>query len=112
MVFHGTGLVKVAGGDHDRVRAVAACKDTMLQGWTDSEAGYAMAAVDQNGNKPWNLAAAPTGGYTFRIAVDGNRAEAVKGDLKLSIGNFKDKPAAVLYRKVWDHKKRESSLQV
>ncbi|MHC4887575.1 MAG: DOMON domain-containing protein, partial [Planctomycetota bacterium] len=34
------------------------------------------------------------------------RKEAVKGDLRLSIGNFKGIPTAVLYRKVWDEKKQ------
>jgi outer membrane protein assembly factor BamB len=36
--------------------------------------------------------------------ADANRAEAVKGDLRLSIGNFRGKPTAVVYRKVADEK--------
>lgn len=38
-------------------------------------------------------------------AANRKRKEATKGDLRLSIGNFKGKPTAVLYRKVWDEKK-------
>ncbi|MBM4036199.1 MAG: hypothetical protein FJ291_31070 [Planctomycetes bacterium] len=38
-------------------------------------------------------------------AADKKRAEPVKGDLRLSIGNFKGKPTAVVYRKVADEKK-------
>ena len=38
-------------------------------------------------------------------AADAKRAKAVKGDLRLSIGNFKGKPTAVLYRFVSDEKK-------
>ena len=37
--------------------------------------------------------------------ADPKRREAVKGDLRLSIGNFKGKPTAVIYRKVADEKK-------
>jgi sugar lactone lactonase YvrE len=36
--------------------------------------------------------------------ADKSRSEAVKGDLRLSIGNFKGKPVAVVYRKVADEK--------
>ena len=38
-------------------------------------------------------------------AADAKRGEPVKGDLRLSIGNFKGQPAAVVYRKVADEKK-------
>jgi hypothetical protein len=38
-------------------------------------------------------------------AADAKRAEPVKGDLRLSIGNFKGQPTAVAYRKVADEKK-------
>ena len=38
-------------------------------------------------------------------AADAKRTKAVKGDLRLSIGNFKGKPTAVLYRFVSDEKK-------
>ena len=38
-------------------------------------------------------------------AADPKRGKAVKGDLRLSIGNFKGKPTAVLYRFVSDQKK-------
>jgi len=38
-------------------------------------------------------------------AADPKRAKAVKGDLRLSIGNYKGKPTAVLYRFVSDEKK-------
>jgi hypothetical protein len=37
--------------------------------------------------------------------ADPNRAEAVAGDLRLSIGNFEGTPTAVLYRKVSETKK-------
>jgi hypothetical protein len=37
-------------------------------------------------------------------AADPTRTEPVKGDLRLSIGNFQGKPAAVVYRKVADEK--------
>ncbi|HUX16051.1 MAG TPA: hypothetical protein VMW52_06230, partial [Phycisphaerae bacterium] len=38
-------------------------------------------------------------------AADSKRTEPLKGDLRLSIGNFKGKPTAVVYRKVADEKK-------
>jgi len=38
-------------------------------------------------------------------AADKTRGEPVKGDLRLSIGNFKGQPTAVVYRKVADEKK-------
>ena len=38
-------------------------------------------------------------------AADTKRDEPVKGDLRLSIGNFQGKPTAVVYRKVADEKK-------
>lgn len=38
-------------------------------------------------------------------AADKKRGEPVKGDLRLSIGNFKGQPTAVVYRKVADEKK-------
>jgi hypothetical protein len=38
-------------------------------------------------------------------AADAKRTEPVKGDLRLSIGNFQGKPAAVVYRKVADEKR-------
>ncbi|HUT62268.1 MAG TPA: hypothetical protein VNA25_30895, partial [Phycisphaerae bacterium] len=38
-------------------------------------------------------------------AADKKRGEPVKGDLRLSIGNFKGQPTAVVYRKVADAKK-------
>ena len=38
-------------------------------------------------------------------AADKKRGEPVKGDLRLSIGNFQRKPTAVVYRKVADEKK-------
>jgi hypothetical protein len=37
--------------------------------------------------------------------ADSKRKEPVKGDLRLSIGNFKEKPTAVIYRKVANEKK-------
>lgn len=38
-------------------------------------------------------------------AADPKRTESVKGDLRLSIGNFQGQPTAVVYRKVSDQKK-------
>jgi hypothetical protein len=38
-------------------------------------------------------------------AADPKRTKPVKGDLRLSIGNFQGKPNAVVYRKVADEKK-------
>jgi hypothetical protein len=38
-------------------------------------------------------------------AADKKRGEPVKGDLRLSIGNFQGQPTAVVYRKVADAKK-------
>ena len=38
-------------------------------------------------------------------AADAKRTEPVKGDLRLSIGNFQNQPTAVVYRKVADEKK-------
>ena len=38
-------------------------------------------------------------------AADAKRGEPVKGDLRLSIGNFQGQPTAVVYRKVADEKK-------
>ncbi len=38
-------------------------------------------------------------------AADAKRTEPVKGDLRLSIGNFQGQPTAVVYRKVADEKK-------
>jgi len=67
-------------------------------------------------NTPWmNSATDPaqmyTGGDTvdFQLGADPkadkNRSEAVRGDLRLSIGNFQGKPTAVLFRKVSEVKK-------
>ena len=41
-------------------------------------------------------------------AADPKRTEPVKGDLRLSIGNFQGQPTAVVYRKVADEKKRKA----
>ena len=45
----------------------------------------------------------------FQLATDPKadpkRADPVLGDLRLLIGNFKGKPTAVLYRKIWNEKK-------
>ena len=38
-------------------------------------------------------------------AADAKRSDPVKGDLRLSIGNFQGQPTAVVYRKVHDEKK-------
>ena len=68
-------------------------------------------AWDVRDDSPWtNAADAPAYLYAhgdtvdFQIGADAkadaNRGEAVQGDLRLSIGNFKGKPTAVLYRKV------------
>lgn len=73
-------------------------------------------AWDVQDNTPWqNSATDPAqmyiGGDTvdFQLGTDAHadktRGEAVKGDLRLSIGNFQGRPTAVLYRKVSTMKK-------
>jgi len=84
---------------------------------------FAMAYDDDNlyvgwevqDDTPWvNSADAPeymyTRGDTVDLqlgtdpAADRNRTEPVKGDLRLSIGNFRGEPTVVIYRKVADEK--------
>ncbi len=88
-----------------RVRAAAAYDDsTLYLGWEVTD------------DTPWvNGAGDPAQLYAcgdtvdFQIGADpdaaADRADAAKGDLRLSIGNFGDKPTAVLYRFVCDEKK-------
>jgi hypothetical protein len=80
--------------------------------WDDQNLYLAWEVKDPT---PWvNGADAPEFLYArgdtvdFQLATDPSadpkRREAVRGDLRLSIGPFKGKPAAVLYRKVADEK--------
>ena len=90
--------------DDAEVRAAMAWDDEFLYlGWRVKD------------TTPWvNGADAPEYMYArgdtvdFQLGTDPNadelRTEAVKGDLRLSIGNFKGTPTAVLYRKVSDQK--------
>ena len=86
--------------DDAEVRSAIAWDDTSLYlGWRVADA------------TPWiNGADSPEFMYArgdtvdFQLGTDPeadeNRAEAAKGDLRLSIGNFRGKPTAVLYRKI------------
>jgi hypothetical protein len=87
------------------VRSVAA--------WDDRNLYLAWEVRDAT---PWlNAAEVPEQMYVsgdtvdFQIGADPKadkkRREAVKGDLRLSIGNFKGRPTAVIYRRVSDAKK-------
>jgi len=97
-------IISFAKQKDSSVRAAAAYDDTNLYlGWEVKD------------TTPWvNGADAPEYMYArgdtvdFQLGTDPNadelRTEAVKGDLRLSIGNFKGTPTAVLYRKVSDQK--------
>jgi len=88
-----------------RVRVAAARDDAMLYvGWEVQD------------DSPWvNGADAPEFMYArgdtvdlqlgTDAAADPKRSEPVKGDLRLSIGNFQGQPTAVVYRKVADEKR-------
>ena len=90
--------------DDAEVRSAVAWDDTVLYlGWRVADA------------TPWtNGADSPEFMYArgdtvdFQLGTDPeadeNRAEAAMGDLRLSIGNFRDKPTAVLYRKIAEQK--------
>lgn len=79
------------------------------------DGNYLYLGWDVQDDTPWvNGADAPEFMYArgdtvdFQIGtnpnVDKKRAEPVKGDVRLSIGNFNNKPTAVAYRKVADNK--------
>jgi outer membrane protein assembly factor BamB len=103
--FAGAEIASYKKQDSAAVRSAAAWDDRNLYlGWEVRDA------------TPWlNAAQVPeqmyTGGDTvdFQLGTDPKadrkRDEAVKGDLRLSIGNFQGKPTAVLYRRVCDVKK-------
>ena len=103
--FKGAQVLSYKKQDAAAVRSAAAWDDKFLYlGW------------DVKDNTPWvNGAGEPAalyvGGDTvdFQLGTDpkanNDRQEAVLGDLRLSIGNFQGKPAAVLYRKISDAKK-------
>ena len=98
--FRGAKFVEYARKDATAVRTAAAWDDEMLY-----------LAWDVRDPTPWINAAREAaflyaGGDTvdFQIGTDPaaklTRDAAVAGDLRLSIGNFNGKPAAVLYREV------------
>ncbi len=103
--FSGADAIQFKKQEEAQVRAAAAWDDQNLY-----------LAWDVRDKTPWiNKAAMPeqmyVGGDTvdFQLGVDPradkNREEAAKGDLRLSIGNFKGRPTAVIYRRVSDLKK-------
>lgn len=73
---HGTpwnaGKTAGWGGDHGAPRAVARYGKTMILGWSGSEAGYGIVAVDGKGDQVWHLTHGPTGGAPHFLAVDGD----------------------------------------
>jgi outer membrane protein assembly factor BamB len=98
--FDGSQTVQFQKADDTAIRATAA--------WDDQNLYLAWDVTDTT---PWrNSAEIPEEMYVrgdtvdFQIGTDPNapknRSEAVLGDLRLSIGNFKGKPTAVAYRKV------------
>ena len=103
--FKGTQLVSFKKNEDAAVRAAAAWDDQNLYlGW------------DVKDSTPWaNSAQVPEEMYVrgdtvdFQLGTDAkadkNRGEAALGDLRLSIGNFKGTPTAVLYRKLAAEKK-------
>jgi hypothetical protein len=105
--FKGAEIVKYQKQDDAAARSSVACDEkTLYLAW------------DVKDNTPWmNSATDPTqmyiGGDTvdFQLATDPkadkNRGEGVLGDLRLSIGNFKGAPTAVIYRKVSAEKRRK-----
>lgn len=60
------------GGDHGAPSAVASYKDKLILGWSGSEAGYGVIAVNQKGTKLWHTAKGPTAGHPYRLVVDGD----------------------------------------
>ena len=60
------------GGDHGAPSAIAAYKNIMILGWSGSEAGYGVIAVDKKGNKLWHTAKGPTAEHPFRLVADGD----------------------------------------
>lgn len=91
-------------GENTRVRTYAAYDDSKLY------LGYEVYDPTPWINGAGEAVALYQGGDTVDLQIgtdptaNRKRSEAVKGDLRLSIGNFKGTPAAVLYRKVWDRK--------
>jgi len=103
--FSGTEILKYQKQDSAAVRTAAA--------WDDQNMYLAWEVRDAT---PWlNAAKVPeqmyTGGDTvdFQIGTDPKadkkRGEAVRGDLRVSIGNFQGQPTAVLYRPLCETKK-------
>jgi len=103
--FKGAQILAYKKQDAAAARSAAA--------WDDQ---HLYLAWDVTDNTPWmNGAGEPSalyvGGDTvdFQLGIDPkadkDRQEAVRGDLRLSIGSFQGKPAAVLYRKISDVKK-------
>ncbi len=105
--FKGAEIVKYQKQDDAAARSSVAYDATNLY-----------LAWDVKDNTPWmNSATDPTqmyiGGDTvdFQLGTDPkadkNRGEGVRGDLRLSIGDFKGTPMAMLYRKVSDEKRKK-----
>ncbi len=105
--FKGAEIVNYQQQDDAAVRSAVAYDDRNLY-----------LAWEVKDNTPWlNSATDPaqmyTGGDTvdFQLGADPkadkHRNEAVRGDLRLSIGNFKGRPVAMLYRKVSDIKRKK-----
>ena len=103
--FKGAEIIQYKKQDDAAVRSAAAWDDTSLY-----------LAWDVRDKTPWqNAAGLPEFIYCkgdsvdFQLGADPkadkNRAEAAQGDLRLSIGNFKGTPTAVLFRKVAKDKK-------
>jgi len=103
--FAGAEIVAYGKGEAASARSAAAWDDERLY-----------LAWDVRDGSPWvNAAKAPeqmyVGGDTvdFQLGLDGKadaeRAEAVAGDMRLSIGNFGGRATAVLYRPVCEVKK-------
>ena len=103
--FSGADVIQFKKQEEAQVRAAAAWDDQNLY-----------LAWDVRDRTPWiNKAAMPeqmyVGGDTvdFQLGADPRadkkRDEAAQGDLRLSIGNFKGQPTAVIYRRVSDAKK-------
>lgn len=94
------------GGDHGSPSAVAAYKDTMVLGWSYSEAGYGTIGVKNDGKKSWHIAKGPTAGGPHRLVIDGDEVLGydTKSIFKLSavdgeFGVFSRSGLAVLHAK-------------
>jgi hypothetical protein len=102
--FKGAEVVAYQKQAEAAVRTALAWDDRCLYvGWDvrdatpwQNSAGLPEAMYSRGDTVDLQLAADP--------AANPKRTEAARGDLRISIGNFKGTPAAVLYRPVWDEK--------